>query len=90
MMAKSFTPALAVRTVAAWAVTLLIFFPIGFMLLTSFKTEANAYTTTPHLVFSPTLSQYSTVFHSGIWPYVANSAFATIVRQGSRRSSWNM
>jgi sorbitol/mannitol transport system permease protein len=49
------------------------------MVLTSFKTEAQAYTNTPNVVFSPTLSQYKTVFSSGLWPYVANSAFATIV-----------
>ncbi|HEY2237490.1 MAG TPA: carbohydrate ABC transporter permease [Streptosporangiaceae bacterium] len=49
------------------------------MVITSFKTEADAYTNTPHIVFSPTWSQYSAVFHSGLWPYVANSAFATIV-----------
>ncbi|HEY4702591.1 MAG TPA: carbohydrate ABC transporter permease [Streptosporangiaceae bacterium] len=49
------------------------------MVLTSFKTEAEAYTNTPHIVFSPTLSQYKAVFSSGLWPYVANSAFATIV-----------
>ena len=29
--------------------------------------------------FTPTLSQYKAVFASGIWPYLANSAFATIV-----------
>jgi sorbitol/mannitol transport system permease protein len=49
------------------------------MVLTSFKTEAQAYTNIPHLFFTPTLSQYRTVFDSGLWPYVANSAFATIV-----------
>ena len=35
------------------------FFPIAWMVLTSFKTEAVA--TTPSLVFSPTLSSYATV-----------------------------
>jgi len=40
--------------------------------------RVQAYTNT-HLFFSPTLSEYKAVFSSGIWPYVANSAFATIV-----------
>lgn len=64
--------------IVGWVVGILFFFPVLWMVLTSFKTEAQAYTNTPHL-FSPTLSQYRTVFHSGLWPYVANSAFATIV-----------
>jgi sorbitol/mannitol transport system permease protein len=65
--------------VVGWVVGILFFFPVLWMVLTSFKTEAQAYTNVPHLFFSPTLSQYRTVFDSGLWPYVANSAFATIV-----------
>jgi sorbitol/mannitol transport system permease protein len=65
--------------VVGWVVGILFFFPVLWMVLTSFKTEAQAYTNTPSVVFSPTLSQYKTVFSSGLWPYVANSAFATIV-----------
>src|SRR5262249_1427837 len=57
----------------------LFFFPVLWMVIPSFKTEAQAYTTTPQFVFTPTLEQYKTVFASGIWPYFANSAFATIV-----------
>ena len=66
-------------SIVGWIVGIVFFFPVLWMVLTSFKTEAGAYTNTPHIVFSPTLSQYSAVFSSGIWPYVANSAFATIV-----------
>ncbi len=65
--------------IVGWIVGIVFFFPVLWMVLTSFKTEAQAYTNTPHLFFSPTLSQYRAVFASGIWPYVANSAFATIV-----------
>jgi len=65
--------------IVGWFAAILFFFPVLWMVLTSFKTEADAYTNTPHVVFSPTLSQYKTVFSSGLWPYVANSAFATIV-----------
>jgi len=65
--------------IVGWVVGILFFFPVLWMVLTSFKTEAEAYTNTPHLFFSPTLSQYRTVFDSGLWPYVANSAFATVV-----------
>ena len=65
--------------IVGWIVGVVFFFPVLWMVLTSFKTEAQAYTNTPHLFFSPTWSEYKSVFASGIWPYVANSAFATIV-----------
>jgi sorbitol/mannitol transport system permease protein len=65
--------------IVGWVAGILFFFPVLWMVLTSFKSEAQAYTNTPSIVFSPTLSQYKTVFASGLWPYVANSAFATIV-----------
>jgi sorbitol/mannitol transport system permease protein len=65
--------------IVGWVVGILFFFPVLWMVITSFKTEAQAYTNTPTVIFSPTLSQYKTVFSSGLWPYVANSAFATIV-----------
>ena len=65
--------------IVGWVVGIIFFFPVLWMVLTSFKTEAQAYTNTPHLFFTPTLSQYRTVFDSGLWPYVSNSAFATIV-----------
>jgi sorbitol/mannitol transport system permease protein len=65
--------------IVGWLLGILFFFPVLWMVITSFKTEAQAYTTTPQFVFTPTLEQYKTVFASGIWPYFANSAFATIV-----------
>ena len=65
--------------IVGWIVGVVFFFPVLWMVLTSFKTEAQAYTNTPHLFFSPTWSEYKSVFASGIWPYVANSAVATIV-----------
>ena len=65
--------------ILGWLLGILFFFPVLWMVITSFKTEAQAYTNTPHIAFSPTLSQYRTVFSSGIWPYLANSAFATVV-----------
>ena len=69
----------ATMGIVGWVAGILFFFPVLWMVLTAFKTEAQAYTNTPTVIFSPTLSQFRTVFSSGIWPYVANSAFATIV-----------
>ena len=57
----------------------MFFFPVLWMVITAFKTEAEAYTNTPQFVFTPTLEQFKAVFASGIWPYLANSAFATMV-----------
>ena len=41
-----------------WGAALLMFFPILWMLLTGFKTEAEAIATPPSLFFSPTLENY--------------------------------
>lgn len=52
----------AINTVAAWAVGLLIFFPILWTILTSFKTEAVAIADPPvFLAFDWTLENYQTV-----------------------------
>ncbi len=51
-----------VVTVAAWAVGFAIFFPVLWMVLTSFKTELQAFATPPvFLVFDWTLENYATV-----------------------------
>lgn len=63
----------------AWAVGLLFFFPVFWMVLNGFKTEADA-NTTPKLVFDPTLEQYRAVTSSdqgllGFSEAFANSAW---------------
>lgn len=50
----------ALLTVAAWVVGLTFFFPVFWMLLNGFKSEADA-NASPKLVFDPTLEQYRTV-----------------------------
>ena len=49
---------LLVRTVAAWLITLLIVFPLIWLVLTSFKTELQAISVPPQLFFTPTLESY--------------------------------
>ncbi|OBF98328.1 sugar ABC transporter permease [Mycobacterium sp. 852002-51152_SCH6134967] len=61
----------------AWLVGIGFFFPVFWMVLTSFKQEADAATSPPKLLFSPTLDQYSAVFDQGIGPAMLNSLFAT-------------
>jgi sorbitol/mannitol transport system permease protein len=63
----------------AWFAAIIFFFPVFWMVLTSFKSEAAAYTNPPKFVFSPTLDQYKAVFSTGMGPFLANSAIATVV-----------
>src|SRR5215213_6065879 len=50
-----------VLTLAGWLTAGVIFFPIFWMILTSFKTEVEAIATPPKFFFSPTLENYVTV-----------------------------
>jgi polyol transport system permease protein len=62
-MAHAHTPpaALVVRTIGAWFVALLIFFPLFWLVLTAFKTELQAIAVPPKLLFEPTLENFSEV-----------------------------
>ena len=62
----------------AWIAALGLFFPVFWMVLTSFKHERDAFTETPKLIFKPTLEQYKAVFDGGIGTALLNSAWATI------------
>lgn len=48
--------------VIAWIVALLMFFPILWMFITSFKTEVQAVQTPPLLIFQPTVEGYREIF----------------------------
>ncbi len=67
----------AINTAAAWAVGLLIFFPILWTILTSFKTEAQAIADPPiFLGFNWTLENYATVLErSNYARFLWNSIF---------------
>lgn len=80
MTAKPFPIALVVRTAAAWAVALLVFFPLAFLLLTSFKTELQAISVPPVWHFTPTLENYSLVqTRSDHLAYAQNSVVTSVV-----------
>jgi sorbitol/mannitol transport system permease protein len=51
MARRTTTSEVAVSTVAAWLVGFIIFFPILWMILTSFKTELDAFSTPPKFLF---------------------------------------
>lgn len=50
-----------VRTIAAWGIILLLFFPLGWLILTAFKTELQAIHVPPLFVFTPTLDNFGEV-----------------------------
>ena len=62
-----------------WVLAILFVFPLIWMILTSFKQEADAYTDPPRLFFKPTLEQFAGVVDRGFLPYLANSAFVTVL-----------
>jgi sorbitol/mannitol transport system permease protein len=59
-------------------IALIVFFPIFWMVLTSFKTEADAFTYPPPLIFHPTLDQYEVALRaSGYFHYLLNTVIVT-------------
>jgi len=65
--------------VLGWTVALLIFFPILWMVLTSIKTEAEAYALRPGLVFHPTLESFRTVLNQSAYGHYAwNSVYISV------------
>ena len=72
--------ALALRTAAAWSVTLLIVFPLIWLLLTAFKTELQAIAVPPQLFFTPTLESFAEVnLRSDYLLYARNSVITSVV-----------
>jgi sorbitol/mannitol transport system permease protein len=63
----------------AWIAAIGFFFPVLWMFLTGFKQEADAFTSPPKLVFSPTLDQYRAIFDRDFAPFLINSATATVM-----------
>ena len=51
----------ALRTILSWGVALLLFFPLGWLMLTAFKTELQAISVPPLLFFTPTLDNFTIV-----------------------------
>ena len=70
---------LIIRTIAAWAVALLLFFPLGWMVLTSFKTELQAISVPPLLFFTPTLENFSIVQERCDYMLYAQNALITSI-----------
>ena len=72
--------ALIIRTVAAWGVTLLLTFPLIWLVLTAFKTEQQAIAIPPQLFFTPTLESFAEVnLRSDYLLYARNSVITSLV-----------
>jgi sorbitol/mannitol transport system permease protein len=52
---------LVVRTALAWIITLILFFPLAWLMLTAFKTELQAINVPPLFAFNPTLENFHEV-----------------------------
>lgn len=65
-------------TLFTWAIVLLFFFPVAWMVFTSLKTEAAAATFPPTFVTELSFDRYQAVFDRGIAPYLINSFSASI------------
>ena len=76
---SKYPPALIIRTLAAWAVTLLLFFPLGWLMLTAFKTELQAISVPPLLLFTPTLENFAIVQERSDYMLYAQNSFITSV-----------
>ncbi|MCI1262107.1 MAG: carbohydrate ABC transporter permease [Tetrasphaera jenkinsii] len=66
-------------TILAWVVGLLFVFPVLWMVLTSFHSEADAATNPPSFTAPLTLAGYRSFFESGPWPSLINSVMASVV-----------
>ena len=73
------SPALVLRTLAAWAVTLLLFFPLGWLFLTAFKTELQAISVPPLFLFEPTLANFHEVQERSDYLLYAKNSVVTSV-----------
>ena len=63
-------------TLFTWILVLLFFFPVFWMFLNAFKSENDAASTTPLLIFTPDLSSFGIVQQRGMTEYLVNSLIA--------------
>ena len=67
------------RPILAWIVALLFFFPIFWLIFTSFKTDADAVKPEHLFVFTPTLDNYLNMTENyDYWRFAANSVITSV------------
>ena len=65
-------------SVVGWLVVFIFFFPVLWMWLESLKTEPQAASTPPTILFIPTLSEFQEVLSGDFPPFFINSAIASV------------
>ena len=77
---SKYPPALILRTLIAWLLTLLLFFPLAWLIMTAFKTELQAIAVPSLLWFTPTLDNFREVQErSDYLLYARNSLITSVV-----------
>jgi sorbitol/mannitol transport system permease protein len=66
-------------TLFTWVLVFLFFFPVLWMVVTSFKTEGQAASFPPEFFFTPTFDRYAEVFERGMGLYLLNSLFVSVL-----------
>lgn len=67
-------------TLLTYILAIVIFFPILWMVLTSFKTEGDAFAFPPQLFFSPTLDNWNiALFDSNFVKHITNTLMITVI-----------
>lgn len=68
------------RPILAWAVAILFFFPIFWLVLTSFKTDADAVKPEFLFFFTPTLDNYTNMTENyDYWRFASNSVITSVL-----------
>jgi sorbitol/mannitol transport system permease protein len=66
-------------TIVTYVLVIAMIFPVIWMVITGFKQEADAYTSSPTLIFKPTLDQFQLALNGGFGAYLFNSIVASLV-----------
>jgi sorbitol/mannitol transport system permease protein len=66
-------------TVVTYVLVLVMIFPVIWMAITGFKQETDAYTSSPSLIFQPTLDQFQLAINAGFSAYLFNSVVTSLV-----------
>jgi sorbitol/mannitol transport system permease protein len=76
---RQFPTSKVLWSVVGWLVVFVFFFPVLWMWLEAFKTEPQAASSPPTILFVPTLVEFQTVLSGDFPPFFINSAIASIL-----------
>ena len=76
---SQFTVALLIRTAFSWLVALVLFFPLGWLMLTAFKTELQAIEVPPLFWWTPTMENFHEVQERSDYLLYAKNSMITSV-----------